>query len=186
MTGKRMFMTFREAEARGAYDEFPMFPPEVDPQLHLSCNDRAQPFWLVCAKDTVLVLMTGTSTVEVRHRGTQCFDTAAGDFIYVPAGAPHRILPAESSIQYRYKAAKPGLEAAAWYCGSCDAEVSRETWDAERELPQSAYLRACLAFNADSDRRRCGSCGTIHPEVDLSGISWAEVAVELGSKGEAA
>ncbi len=40
---------------------------------------------------------------------------ALGDFLYVPGGTPHRIVPTEPSIQMRYKASHPGLEAVAWY-----------------------------------------------------------------------
>ena len=44
---------FDEAAKRGPYDEFPMFPPGIDPQIHVSRNNRPQPFHLICEHDTV-------------------------------------------------------------------------------------------------------------------------------------
>ena len=52
------------------------------------------------------------------------------------------------------------------------------------ELPQEAYLRIARAFSADAKRRKCASCGMVHPEIDLAPYRWAEVAREL--KAEAA
>ena len=42
----------------------------------------------------------------------------------------------------RYKPLHAGLEAVAWFCSSCGAEVHREEFDTEDELPQDAYWRA--------------------------------------------
>ena len=99
-----------------------------------------------------------------------------GDLVYLPAGTASRIRPDEPSIHVRYKALHPGLEAVAWFCSACGSEVHRDEFDTEEELPQDAYWRACNAFNADIDLRRCGSCGTVHDLVDLDGIRWPEVA----------
>ena len=52
MRQKRQYLTAREAPEAGPYDEFPTFPPGIDPQLCLSRNDRPQPFYLICGKDS--------------------------------------------------------------------------------------------------------------------------------------
>ena len=99
----------------------------------------------------------------------------------MPAGTASRIRPDEPSIHVRYKALHAGLEAVAWFCSACGAEVHRDEFDTEEELPQDAYWRACNAFNADIDLRRCGSCGAVHDLADLEGIRWPEVADAIRS-----
>lgn len=178
MARKRTLYTFKEVADRGAYDEYPVLPADIDPQLHLSHNDRDQPFFLICEKDCVLVQMTGASRIVFKDSSVNYQDAAPGDFVYVPARTPHRILPTRPSIHYRYKAMKPGFEAVAWYCEACGGRLSIEAWDANEELPQEGYLRACTAFNADATRRRC-ACGRDHPPIDLTPYRWAEVAREL-------
>ena len=86
MARKRMFFTFKEAVERGPFDEYPVLPEETDPQLHLSRNDRVQPFYALCGKDTVIVQMSGTGRVEFRDASVNFFDLEVGDFVYVPAG----------------------------------------------------------------------------------------------------
>ena len=54
MVRKRAFNIFQQAREAGPYDEYPVLPAEIDPQLHLSRNDRPQPFFLICERDTVL------------------------------------------------------------------------------------------------------------------------------------
>lgn len=184
MTRKRMLHTFKEATLRGPYDEYPVLPPEVDPQLHLSRNDRPQPFFLWCEKDTVIVQMSGTGRIEFRDAPVHWWPTVPGDFVYVPARTPHRYLPDDASIQYRYKARNSGLEAVLWYCEQCGREIARETWDTAVELSQEAYLRAARGFNDDARRRRC-SCGFEHPVIDLAPYRWHEIAQELrGETGQ--
>ena len=161
-----------------------MLPDDVDPQLHLSVNDRAQPFYLICEKDCVLVQMSGSGVVSFRGSAVTSFPSVTGDFIYVPARTPHRIVPTERSIQYRYKAQNPGYEAVCWYCEHCGERIGIQAWDAAVELPQEGYLRACETFNADEERRRCG-CGQVHPPIDLTPYRWAEVAAQLRSKAAA-
>src|SRR4051812_24014843 len=104
MARKRMLNTFKEAEAAGPYDEYPVLPADIDPQLHLSRNDRPQPFFLVCEKDTVLVQMAGRARVELRESSVLWWDVVPGDFLYIPGGTPHRILPDGVTVHYRYKA----------------------------------------------------------------------------------
>jgi nitrite reductase/ring-hydroxylating ferredoxin subunit len=171
MRRKNRFETYKEAAARGNYDEFPMLELGIDPQLHLSRNNVAQPFFLICEQDTIVTQMSGDARIEFRNSPANYFNMAIGDFVYVPGGTPHRLVPSTESIHLRYKAARPGLEAVAWYDG--DDEVARVTWDCAKELPQEAYLRACRAFNADP-RLRQGL-----PEIDLSPFRWDAIAAEV-------
>ena len=181
MAGKMMFMTFKEAEGAGPYDEYPMLAANVDPQLHLSRNDRAQPFHLICEKDCVLVQMSGRGRVRFADGGVRYFQLDAGDFVYVPAGMPHRIEPETMSVQYRYKASAAGLEAVAWFCEICGGALWRHTFDTAQVVPQRAYVEACAAFNRDGAKRRCGRCGTVHAEVEFPAERWRQIADELGA-----
>lgn len=171
MRRKNRFETYKEAPSRGNYDEFPMFELGIDPQLHLSRNSVVQPFFLVCEQDCVIAQMSGKARIEFRNSPANYFDLALGDFVYVPAGTPHRLVPQTESIHLRYKASRPGLEAVAWYKG--EEEVARVTWDCAEELPQAAFLRACRAFNADAGLRK----GL--PEIDLAPFHWNEVGAEI-------
>jgi 3-hydroxyanthranilate 3,4-dioxygenase len=179
MRRKNRFETYKDAVARGAYDEMPMLEVGIDPQVHLSRNEVAQPFFLVCEQDTVLAQMSGTARVEFRNSPVNYFEMALGDFVYVPGGTPHRILPKTESVQLRYKAEHPGLEAVAWYSDTTGEEISRVTWDCAEELPQQAYLRACTSFNADAKMRTCPTTGATLPAIDLAKFRWAEVAAEI-------
>ena len=179
MARKPRFAAFDEAARRGPYDEYPMLPAGVDPQICLSRNDRPQPFFLICEHDTVLVNMSGEGRVEFPDGPVRYHPVVPGDFVYVPSGTPHRIVPDGECVQLRYKAEHPGLEAVAWYCEGCGAEIVREVWDTAVEIPQEGYLRACREFNADPARRTCSSCGRIHKELDLSPYSWEAVAAEV-------
>ncbi len=181
MAGTMMFMTFKEADAAGPYDEYPMLPPHVDPQLHLSRNDRPQPFHLVCEKDCILVQMSGRARVRFAEGAVRYFHAEPGDFVYVPAGMPHRIEPETASVQYRYKASVPGLEAVAWYCEECGCALDRTTFDTAAVVPQQAYADACVAFNADASRRTCRRCGAVHAVVAFPEARWRRIASELGS-----
>jgi len=64
MNRSRALSIFQEAKAAGSYDEYPVLPPDIDPQLHLSRNHRPQPFFLVCEHDCVLTQMSGRATVS--------------------------------------------------------------------------------------------------------------------------
>ena len=183
MAGSMMFLTFKEAAAAGPYDETPMLPPAVDPQLHLSRNDRVQPFHLVCGKDCVLVQMSGRGKVRFAEGGVRYFRLEPGDFVYVPAGMPHRIEPDTESVQYRYKAREAGLEAVAWFCTACEAPLWRRTFDTAITVPQEAYADACAAFNADAARRACRSCGAVHPAVEFPGERWRQIAKDIRAAG---
>lgn len=179
MRRKRQVQLFDEAPEAGPYDEWPIVPPDVEPQVHLSRNDRPQPFWLVCQYDTLLVQLAGEATVELKEAPVLWYTLEVGDFVYVPGGTPHHIVPRGESVQLRYKAREPGLEAVAWYCTGCGAEVWYDEWDTAEELPQEGYWRACQAFNAEREQRLCPRCGAEHPPVELAGIRWPELAAAL-------
>lgn len=181
MARRRMLDTFEAAKEAGPYDEYPVLPSGIDPQLHLSRNDRPQPFHLICEKDCVLVQMSGLARVEMRDSSVLFFDLVPGDYAYVPAGTPHRIVPSESSIMYRYKAENAGLEATAFYCTRCPTLLAKDTWDTAVELPQAGYLRSVEAFNADETKRRCDQCSSVEAPVDLSDYRWAAIVEELSA-----
>lgn len=172
-------MSFAAAAAAGPYDERPMLPDALDLQIHLSKNDRAQPFFLICEHDTVLFALSGDGHVEYKDAAVRHHSYAVGDHLYVPAGVPHRIVPASETIQYRYKLPESELEGVAWYCEHCGNELYREIWEIGAELPQAAYWRITGAFNGDAARRACKSCGVVHPMIDLAPYRWAALAEEI-------
>jgi rubredoxin len=182
MARRRFQQTVKLAPQVGFFDEYPILPDGIDPQVTMSRSDRQQPFFLICEKDTMLVQMTGYALIEFKESSVLRVNASPGDFIYVPARVPHRISPTSESIHYRYKAEHAGLEAAAWYCNQCGNQVKRFTWDTTDELPQEGYLRATTAFNESEDSRRCPKCGTLHPPTDVTGNNWQAVAAELRSK----
>jgi 3-hydroxyanthranilate 3,4-dioxygenase len=185
MPRNHTLFTFAAAARAGNYDERPMLPDALDLQIHLSKNDRAQPFHLICQHDTVLMVMSGEGRVEYKGASVNRHAYELGDHLYVPAGVPHRIVPTSESILYRYKLPESEVEGLAWFCDGCGAEIYREAFDLGAELPQEAYDRICRGFNADAARRACKSCGTVHPPIDLTPYRWAEVAKELKQEQEA-
>ena len=84
MARKQRFAAFDEAKNRGPYDEYPMLPAGIDPQICLSRNDRPQPFFLICEHDTVLVNMSGTGKGEFPDGPGRYHPGEPGDFVYVP------------------------------------------------------------------------------------------------------
>lgn len=178
MPRKKTFQSFREAGKLGPYAEMPMLPEDSQVQVHLSRNDRPQPFYLICGKDSLLALTAGAGAVEFKGVHASRFALKPGDFVYVPAGAPHRILPTEESVMLRYKAQPPGLEGVAWYC-DCGAELHREVWDNERNLAQDMYRQASERFAADAALRTCNGCGAVHPAPDIAAFRWDDVAKEI-------
>ena len=176
MPRKKTFQLWREAAKVGAYDEMPMLPDDIQIQVHLSRNDRPQPFHLICEKDTLLLLMSGGGAVEFKGTSVDRFPMKPGDFVYVPGGAPHRIAPSEESVVLRYKPQQPGLEGVAWYCPHCGAEIYREVWDTAKAVPQDMYQKIGERFAGDAALRTCSGCGTVHPPPDLAGLRWTEAA----------
>ena len=179
---KKTFQAWREAAKLGPYDEMPMLPDDKQVQVHLSKNDRPQPFYLICGKDSLLSLVSGAVKVEFKGTAVDHFALTPGSFVYVPAGAPHRIVPTESSVMMRYKQMHAGLEGIAWYCDSCDEEIYREVWDTATTVPQLKYDEVTSRFAADASPRTCRHCGSTHPAPDLAGFRWSEVAREIAAE----
>lgn len=175
---KKTFAIFREAEDVGAYDERPMLPDSVQTQVYLSRNDRPQPFFLICEKDTMLAVFSGQGRVDMQLTSVRSFPLEPGDHVYVPAGAATRIVPESTSIILRYKAREAGLEAVAWYCPRCEAELYRHVFDTATTFEQEGYLAGCRSFNDETVRRTC-RCGEVHPPVDLDGYAWERLAADL-------
>ncbi|SOE06305.1 3-hydroxyanthranilate 3,4-dioxygenase [Variovorax sp. YR752] len=161
------------------FDEYPVLKEDVDPQLHISRNGVDQPFFLVCQKDCTIAALTGKARVHFHDASVRYYDLLPGDHVYVPAGMPHRITAIEPGVHIRYKAREAGLEAVAWYCGNCDHEIDRYTWDTAKQVPQAGYLAGAERFNGTSERRICKSCGNEHSPLDLSPFRWADIAGTL-------
>ena len=182
MAREHMVFSFQAAAKAGNYDERPMLPDDVDLQVHLSRNNKPQPFWLICEQDTVIATLSGEGTVEFKDSSVLRHSYETGDYIYVPAGTPTRISPAKRSIQYRYKAADAGLEGVAWYCEKCGRELYREVWNTAEELSQSAYQRISLKFNDGVNRRKCKGCGKTHPKIELTVFAWGKIGAEIANR----
>lgn len=180
MSDERRHLVFllQEGAKAGPYDERPVVPAKIDPQVTLSRNDRPQPFYLICEEQTVLATMTGRGAVAFHGASVRQLSLVAGDHVFVPARTPHRILPETPMIQLRFKARVPGREAVVWYCPRCDAEVWRHGFDASAVVSQRGWWDGVSQFNADPARRRC-ACGEEHPAVDVDGLHWADLAAEL-------
>jgi len=180
MARRRMLNGLKIAQELGDYAELPVMPVHLDPQIHLSRNTVPQPFWLICGKDTALAQLAGSAVVHLKDSSVNWFTLELGDHVYVPAGTPHRIVPAQESVQLRYKALEPGLEGVAWYCPGCDRELHRSEWDTAETISQQAYYDACTEFNADDALRACAQCGATHPRIDMTPFSsWPQIAQEL-------
>jgi Cupin domain len=180
MPRKKTFQILREAAKVGAYDDMPMLPTDIQVQVHLSRNDRPQPFHQICAKDTLLLLLSGGGAVEMKGTAVDRFVLKPGDCVYVPAGTPHRIVPDQESVMLRYKPQPAGFEGVAWFCTGCGAELHRHVWDSDTILSQTMFDAASRIFTGDSGLRTCKVCGTVHPAPDLDGFRWTKVAKELG------
>src|SRR5258706_13484576 len=133
---KKMVHAFEAAKNCGPYDELPVLVEDRDPQLHLSRNDRPQPFHLICSHDTLLAQIAGRATLHLEYSPVRYHRLEVGDVAYVPAGTPTRLVPDGVSVNIRYKPLHAGLEAVAWFCDTCGHEVHRDEFDTEVELPQ--------------------------------------------------
>ena len=167
---------FSVAHKAGAYGDLPATPADFDPQIHVSRNDGMQPFFLTCERDSVVATLSGEGQVEFRDSNVRHFRVGPGDFVYVPAGTPHRIRTEGPMVQIRYKALDPGRELVSWHCAECSTELWHREFDATRDIPQRVYLEATEEFNGNETLRGCSKCSTIHPVVDVSGTKWAEIA----------
>jgi len=176
MPRKKTFQTFREAQKIGPYAEMPMLPDDIQIQLRLSRNDRAQPFFALFSRDTLLLLMSGGGQLEFREAPMRTFSLEPGDCVYVPAGVPHRLLHNAESVVLRHVPQEPMLEGVAWVCEKCDRELHREIWNTAERLSQEAFAMACAAFNADERSRTCQNCGALYPLIEVSPFGWGEAA----------
>lgn len=179
MARKKTFHVFKEANKTGPYDERPMLPDAIDIQVFMNRNDHPQPFHLICEKDTLICQISGKGRVDFKGTCINYYPLAAGDYIYVPAGAPHRLIPDGENVTVRYKAQNAGLEGVAWYCKKCSNELFREVWDTVETISHEAYLRLTKKFSDDSELRTCDECGDVHEPVDLGPYRWESVAKEI-------
>jgi mannose-6-phosphate isomerase-like protein (cupin superfamily) len=186
MPRKKTFQALREAEKVGPYDDMPMLPEDLQLQVHLSRNDRPQPFHQIFEKDTILLLLSGRGAVEMKDSPVARFTIKPGDCVYISAGVPHRIVPDEESVVLRYKPQPAGLEGVAWYCSECNTELFRRVWNADTAVSQAMFHEVSHEFAAEPIRRTCPKCGVMHPPPDLRGFRWTEIAQELGGSAAAA
>ncbi|WP_405846594.1 hypothetical protein [Streptomyces sp. NBC_01518] len=171
---RRMLHALKVAPELGNYADAAVLPADTDPQLYLSYNELPQPFHLICEKDTVLSQLSGSSDVLLRESSVNRFRMAIGDHVYVPAGTPHQIVPVEAGTAIRFMALKAGRQGAVWYCPECRTELRRYEWEHENDVtPSTFYAAACARFSADEAARTCGSCKTVHPEIDLAAFGWS-------------
>jgi hypothetical protein len=178
-----MLDAFKVGAQLGNYEDLAVLPIDVDPQVTLSRNWIDQPFYQIFAEDTVLAAMSGETVIRMRLSSVNTLRLEAGDHAYIPAGTPHRIEPSQEGVMLRYLAGDAGLEAAAWFCEVCGIELYRLEWqhDHDAEAPR-VYAAACTRFNAASDARTCGSCGTVASEIDLDAFGWTSyVGGEIGT-----
>lgn len=175
MPRKKTFQVVREAAKVGAYADLPMLPDDIQVQVHLSRNDRPQPFHLICGKDSLLALVSGAGAVEFKGIHAARFPLKPGDFVYIPAGTPHRVVTSEESTVLRYKAQPAGLEGVAWFCPGCGGELYREVWDNAADSAHAKYREIGLRFAGDAALRTCTSCGAVHDAPDIAAFHWDEV-----------
>lgn len=173
---QRFADVFSLAAAAGPSAFWPVMPAGLDPQFHVSGNDRDQPFHLVHDHDAILVHFSGRGAVRFPEGPVRHHALKPGDHVYLPAGLPYRVTVDEPSVQLLMKAAATAVEAVAFYCPRCGQLVDRVDFDAVAELPQRAYQRIVVAFNDDEARRHCAGCGTTHPAIDLGAFGWIRIA----------
>jgi len=181
MPRKKTFQVLREAAKVGAYDDMPMLPEDIQVQVHLSRNDKPQPFHQICDKDTLLFLLSGSAAVEMKFTPVDRFVLKPGDCVYVPAGAPHRIVPDGESVMLRYKPQPASLEGIAWFCSGCGAELHRQVWNEATAVSQTMFDTVSRRFAANAALRTCKGCGAVHPAPDASLFRWTEAAKELAA-----
>jgi 3-hydroxyanthranilate 3,4-dioxygenase len=175
---RKTLNVFREAARTwGSYDDFPVAPAGIDPGPHLSRNQVAQPFYLVTARDEVLVTMSGEGEIWFKDPARTVMAVGPGDVAYLPARIPAKILPHGELRQVRLTGAPPFTEAAAWYCDNCDAFMHRVEFTAE--IPQRSYWEAVMEYNADARYRTCPACRQVHDRAELGDIAWDAVAKAL-------
>lgn len=172
---RKTLNVFREAALTwGSYDDFPVAPAGIDPSPHLSRNQVAQPFYLVTARDEVLVTMSGEGEIRFKDPARTVLTVGPGDVVYLPARIPARIVPASELVQVRLKGNPPFTESAAWYCDNCDTFMYQVEFTSQ--VPQRGYWEAVAAYNADARHRTCPACEHVHDIAELGDIAWKAVA----------
>jgi ribosomal protein L16 Arg81 hydroxylase len=82
-------------------------------------------FYLICEKDSLLTQMAGTGRLLMKYSSVLWESMQPGDFVYIPAGTPHRYVPTTESLQTRYKAEPAGLEGVAWFWREMIAQIDK-------------------------------------------------------------
>ncbi len=177
---------FSVGHKAGAWGDLPATPADFDPQILVSRNEGVQPFFLTCERDSLVVTLSGDGFVEFRDSNVLHFRVAPGDFVYVPAGTPHRIRAEGPMVQLRFKALHAGSEVVSWHCPECSTELWHREFDSSSEIAQRVYLEATNEFNSNESLRRCATCAATHPVVDVAGTHWDEVAAFLDTERAAA
>ena len=160
---------FSVGHKAGAWGDLPATPADFDPQILVSRNEGVQPFFLTCERDSLVVTLSGDGFVEFRDSNVLHFRVAPGDFVYVPAGVPHRIRAEGPMVQLRFKALHAGSEVVSWHCPECSTELWHREFDSSNEIAQRVYLEATNEFNSNESLRRCATCAATHPVVDVAG-----------------
>ncbi len=88
-----------------------------------------------------VVTMSGEGFVEFRDSNVRHFRVAPGDFVYVPAGTPHRIRAEGPMVQLRFEALHAGSEAVSWHCPECSTELWHRDFDSASEIAQPRVPR---------------------------------------------
>ncbi len=173
MARRRMLQAFQAAKAIGNYADMPVMPVDVDPQITLSRNSEKQPFFIAFEEDTVIALMSGSATVRLRESNVNSWSLIPGDHVYVPAGTPHLLEPAEECVLIRYIGNEPAYRAAVFACDRCGEELHRLEWQQDLEVEAVAiYAEVARRFNEDSTVRTCRVCGETAAEVSIERLGW--------------
>jgi len=183
---QRFANAFALAAEAGPYAFWPVVPAGLDPQFHVSGNDRDQPFHLIHEHDAVLVHLSGRAAVRFPEGPVRQHALKPGDHVYLPAGLPYQVLTEEPSVQLLMKAEPTEIEAVAFYCDGCGTLLHRVDFDTVAEPPQRSYHRICVAFNDDARLRECASCGSTHPLIDVEAFAWPAIADAVEASADAA
>ena len=173
---KKMVQAFEAAHDCGPYDELPVLRADRDPQLHLSRNDRPQPFFLICSSDTLLAQLAGTRPSTSSTRRFSITGSSPATSCTSRRGRRRASVPRRRRCTSATRRCTRGSKGSRGSATRARQEVHREEFDTAEELSQDGYWRACTTFNADVELRRCPECGEEHERVDLTGIRWPEVA----------
>jgi mannose-6-phosphate isomerase-like protein (cupin superfamily) len=173
MPRRRMLQPMEVAAKAPNYADVAVLPADVDPQITVSHNAVDQPFFLAFEEDTVLALMSGSSTVHLRDSNVLRYPLTQGDHVYMPGGTPHRIEVKDEGVLLRYVTNEPAIRAAIFACAECDGEVYRLEWRQDQSDDAVAiYAEVASRFNAEEVRRTCRTCGTVADDVPLERLGW--------------